>query len=399
MSKFNLTDAASEVYKKAEEIYKNSEITADILTKVIDKFFSEEYSPNQLQTLKDFFIEQEEIFAEMEDADKKEEGYWEDREAGKCYKCRKVIPEGEMYIIDGQQYCLDCKGDIEQQLLDSNALEEEKNLNESSEQDSESDEIKIDGLTSYKNIATTFKNYSAFKANFGPIIIVKINKQYYVYKLDAVNSQDYKYQTDNADNIEGWLCGAVQANNGIFKDITTESKQVKTESSERYFIVGISNKTIRELIKTGEEYDKYVKSVIDDEANIFEYTDNIDQAERFGEKYDANYIAGKVKSVLGDKSVVVLVYEPKLEESLSANELLNNLTTIQTGIQKETGCFVTIDADNKGIRFTVKGNSEQLIKMLTWERELNKTLELFDYKVQKPIIREDNKYVYNLVQK
>ena len=46
------------------------------------------------------------------------EDYWKDREAGKCYKCGKIIPDNEKYIIDGQQYCLDCKGDAEQELLD-----------------------------------------------------------------------------------------------------------------------------------------------------------------------------------------------------------------------------------------------------------------------------------------
>lgn len=51
------------------------------------------------------------------------EDYWKDREAGKCYKCGKIIPDGEKYIIDGQQYCLDCKGDAEQELLDQSELE------------------------------------------------------------------------------------------------------------------------------------------------------------------------------------------------------------------------------------------------------------------------------------
>lgn len=52
-----------------------------------------------------------------------EEDYWKDREDGKCYKCGKVIPEDEKYIIDGQQYCLDCKGDAEQELLDQPELD------------------------------------------------------------------------------------------------------------------------------------------------------------------------------------------------------------------------------------------------------------------------------------
>lgn len=538
MNKFDLVDAANKVYSKAEEIYKGSEINIDTLSSVIDKFFSDVYSEKQLQDLKDFFVEQEEIFYEMEDADEiKTEGYWEDREAEKCYSCKNIIPEGEKYIIDGQQYCLDCKGDAEEKLMSelnkidkdykcfemssmSGMLDQNKyslqepfkpsddnwvgkmkdtngtffdlyqvgnkfydvlgneidksividHINKSKKTESyselpqmeiyemiqtarnidnqdketniketieaikcdypeineeelaeyvklkadeiyageydeskkvvtESNEITIPGLTSYENIADTFKNYRAFVSNFEPIIIVKINRQYYVYKLDARDSQDYKYQTDSKDNIEGWLYGAVQANNKIFKDITRESKEVKTESTEYQFIVGLSNRTVKELIELGEHYDKYVKKVVDDEAGIFEYTDNKDEAERFGEKYDANYIAGKLKEISEFKSVVVLPVLSTLQESLPVNELLNNLSTIQTGIQKETGCFVTIDVDRNSIQFTVKGNSQQLIKMLTWERELNKTLELFDYAIQKPIIREDNRYVYNIVEK
>lgn len=95
-----------------------------------------------------------------------------------------------------------------------------------------SEEITIPGLTSYKNIADTFDNYKAFAANFEPVIIVKINRQYYVYKTTAESSQDYSYQTDNENNIEGWLYGMVQANNHRFKTLGEEfMKSKKTESN------------------------------------------------------------------------------------------------------------------------------------------------------------------------
>lgn len=68
-----------------------------------------------------------------------------------------------------------------------------------------------------ENIADTFKNYKAFLNNFGPITIIKRESNFYVYKQDAADDNDYKYYTDSRDNIEGWLYGAVQVANGIFK--------------------------------------------------------------------------------------------------------------------------------------------------------------------------------------
>lgn len=68
-----------------------------------------------------------------------------------------------------------------------------------------------------ENIADTFKNYKAFSNNFEPITIIKRETNFYIYKQDAVDDNDYKYYTNSRDNIEGWLYGAVQVANGIFK--------------------------------------------------------------------------------------------------------------------------------------------------------------------------------------
>ena len=106
-------------------------------------------------------------------------------------------------------------------------LRESKKITESSDE-----EITIPGLTSYKNIANKFKNYRAFAANFEPVIIVKINREYYVYKTTAQDSQDYSYQTNSESNIEGWLYGMVQANNHIFKALGESFKKSKKTESE-----------------------------------------------------------------------------------------------------------------------------------------------------------------------
>lgn len=112
------------------------------------------------------------------------------------------------------------------------------NLNEHKKIKVESKDITIPGLTSYENLADTFHNYKAFAANFKPVIIVKINKQYYIYKTTAENSQDYIYNTDSKENIDGWLYGAVQCKNKRFENKqkagnkVEESKEVKTESED-----------------------------------------------------------------------------------------------------------------------------------------------------------------------
>lgn len=344
-AKFNLEDAASEVYEKAESMYKGSEITTDILDVIIDKYFSKKYSPRQLQTIKDYFKEQEEIFYSMYN--------------------------------------------------DGNEITENKKVTESN------DEITIPGLTSYKNIADTFKNYKAFEVNFEPLVIVKIDRQYYVYRTTAESSQDYIYQTDNEYNIDGWLYGAVQANNGIFK-VKTESleedvnkqriptselpdfcysynettgeiivikkgvegyypsnitldntlsgderkqqaeelikeqneilgvtddqrlqmelnsmfgwddtkvENKKLNESTQQFIIGLTNKTVKELAED-ETYDSYVKDIKDSD-NIYgievSLTDNREEALRFDNKTDAEIAASEIEQIQDTFQTVIVI--------------------------------------------------------------------------------------------
>ena len=77
---------------------------------------------------------------------------------------------------------------------------------------------KIQGLENAQNIASQFKNYSAFKSNFSEdIIIVKSNGSYFIYKESAPDYNSYSYYSDSKDNIEGWLYGMAQCKNNIIK--------------------------------------------------------------------------------------------------------------------------------------------------------------------------------------
>ena len=57
--KFNIEDAAAKVQQEAEEHYKGSEINADTLDRVARRFFSLEYTEDQLDELQKYFEEQE----------------------------------------------------------------------------------------------------------------------------------------------------------------------------------------------------------------------------------------------------------------------------------------------------------------------------------------------------
>lgn len=72
------------------------------------------------------------------------------------------------------------------------------------------------------NIADTFRNYNAFKNNFGDIIIIKskYNKEYYFYRTEEdFKNDNYFNHTPSKDYVEGWLYGAVQANNSVVRSI------------------------------------------------------------------------------------------------------------------------------------------------------------------------------------
>ena len=151
--------------------------------------------------------------------------------------------------------------------IEQNHLGEEK---EESKEIVEDTKLTIQGLTNTKNLADQFQNYKAFESSFGPVVIVKINNEFLVFKADATNYDQYIYHTSSKDNIEGWLYGAVQAKNNIFK---TESKK------EEGLAVNKINKDTLNMIN--QNYGVKTESVTVDE--IEDITQQIEAAEDMDE--------------------------------------------------------------------------------------------------------------------
>lgn len=196
MARFNLEDAAAKVYEKAELMYKGSEINSTVLEKVVDKYFSKTYSPNQLQTIKDYFKEQETMWSELEAGEEKVES-------------KEVKAEGK--------------------------------------------KVKISSLGELEDISDDFVSYKSFAENFGDLVIIKspYDKNYYVFNAEKLDFAEYIFFTSSAASLEGWLYGAVQANNGRFNDL---KKGVKvTESKE----VPYDNTTTKKCPLCGKEYTDY----------------------------------------------------------------------------------------------------------------------------------------------
>lgn len=111
-----------------------------------------------------------------------------------------------------------------------------------------------------EDLTNTFKNYKAFEANFGPIKIVKnsYDKNYKVYKVNEEDAGNYIYYSDNKDNIEGWLYGAVQAANGKFNKLknTNEAvnKSILNEEDEET-LDEVINRAHQEEISAIDTYD------------------------------------------------------------------------------------------------------------------------------------------------
>ncbi len=64
------------------------------------------------------------------------------------------------------------------------------------------------------------RNLKAFKFNFtDEIKILKFNKHYFIFKAEEVDEQysNYIYNSNNIENINGWLYGAVQVNCKMIK--------------------------------------------------------------------------------------------------------------------------------------------------------------------------------------
>lgn len=111
-----------------------------------------------------------------------------------------------------------------------NILTEENKLTEAEE---ETEKITIKGLENFENEASKFKNYPAYKENFGPLVIVKNNKIYYIFKETAKDYTDYVDYTTSKDYIEGWMMGAIKANNKMLENLQENEKKEIAEIEDQ----------------------------------------------------------------------------------------------------------------------------------------------------------------------
>ena len=104
-------------------------------------------------------------------------------------------------------------------------LRESKKITES--------ESSLDG----KDVTNDFQMMKAFTSNFGPVKIIKnsYDKNYYIYKADETDSKNYIDFSKNKDYIEGWLSGAIKANNKIINSVTesVEGQDILTTLKQR----------------------------------------------------------------------------------------------------------------------------------------------------------------------
>lgn len=100
------------------------------------------------------------------------------------------------------------------------------NYEQAFEEESLEESVTIDN-----DVTNEFEFIKPFENNFGKIKIVKQGKEYLIYRDDAKSDEDY-IDHGNKDYIEGWLHGAVKANNKVI-----------TPLSETIYCVGNSKLT------------------------------------------------------------------------------------------------------------------------------------------------------------
>ena len=151
-----------------------------------------------------------------------------------------------------------------------------KKLNES---------LNIKGLENFDNIANTFEYYSAYEANFKPLIIIKIDKTYYIYKSDSKSYNDYIDYSNSKDYIEGWLHGAVKVKNKVVEDkLFNETMEEETKLQD---FNDEDDKSLTEVInQDGFPNDETLQQYFQDLKNL------PDEVEIEGVKYKIDQYGG-----------------------------------------------------------------------------------------------------------
>ena len=165
------------------------------------------------------------------------------------------------------------------QLMGDNKLTEQK-LEE--DDNSEDNKITIPGLENYENIANKFEYYNAYKANFGPLVIVKANKIYYIFKENAKDYNSYIDYATSKDYIEGWLHGAVKAKNKILENKLTEDLEDTSDPTEVDRVKNLKLMDIAARHLNDEDLiDMWLSYGVPDGANDEDYQDIADDKESY----------------------------------------------------------------------------------------------------------------------
>ena len=73
----------------------------------------------------------------------------------------------------------------------------------------------------------------AFTSNFGPVKVIKnsYDKNYYIYRADETNTNNYLDFSKSKDYIEGWLSGAIKAKNNVISSKTESLQEAESKQS------------------------------------------------------------------------------------------------------------------------------------------------------------------------
>lgn len=133
-----------------------------------------------------------------------------------------VLDNGDAEARGPVTYVKSVKRDM-QNILDDFIDNYEQAFNEESLEESKIEEAVegMEGLSSKaEDVTYSFKYAKPFEANFGKIKIIKDGRQYWIYRGDAKDGAEYIDHADSEAYIEGWLHGAIKANNKVITPLT-----------------------------------------------------------------------------------------------------------------------------------------------------------------------------------
>lgn len=201
-----------------------------------------------------------------------------------------------------------------------------------------------------EDLTNTFKNYKAFEANFGPIKIVKnsYDKNYKVYKVNEEDAGNYIYYSDNKDNIEGWLYGAVQAANGKFNKLKNKNENVNKsilneETSNSYTAISYYDdklKGVEDETSSGDwsvitdfAHDKLMSGSYVKITNTTTGKEKVISPDTYQDDFDGEFVIGieELDESVGDKS-----QEETLDEVINRahQEEISAIDTYDTVLSK-----------------------------------------------------------------